>query len=288
MPKQKTKVCTKCHARKGVNDFYSKKSECKKCFKGRVQQKRLDLQAGVGVQVPLSKICKYCEMDLPIDKFALNLGRKDHHETYCKECNIKYQIEWWTRNREEHGAKSAIWADSHPEQVREARKRLYHKDPQKHNKLGKPWREANREHLNELTRDHYHQNVQEEREYGTLMRKKHPDTRSFISIKGGAKKRGIPLQISREDFCVWYNTQPKVCHYCLIPEQLSQDRDRRRLTVDRMNNQLGYQLGNLVLACLKCNILKSDMFTYEEWMDHSTSMLRPKIQILIKQQGTIK
>lgn len=85
------------------------------------------------------------------------------------------------------------------------------------------------------------------------------------------KRRGIlkKILISRKDFVRWYENAPKICIYCNIPEEkLFQWNDSHnnkvcRLTVDCMDNELGYVEGNLVLSCLRCNGIKSDIFDHE-------------------------
>jgi hypothetical protein len=39
-----------------------------------------------------------------------------------------------------------------------------------------------------------------------------------------------------------------------------------RLTVDRLDNNKGYENGNLALSCMRCNGVKSDYFTEEEML----------------------
>ena len=106
----------------------------------------------------------------------------------------------------------------------------------------------------------------------------------YTSLKGrqtyarkheGKKDRGYhltikPVTISREAFVKWYNAQTKECAYCDIPEErLGEIRDKYnnknlRLSVDCKVNHIGYALGNLVLACSRCNSIKSDFFTHED------------------------
>lgn len=37
--------------------------------------------------------------------------------------------------------------------------------------------------------------------------------------------------------------------------------------LDRKNNDRGYEKGNLVVCCTRCNRGKSDQFSYEEWVE---------------------
>ena len=38
----------------------------------------------------------------------------------------------------------------------------------------------------------------------------------------------------------------------------------KRLTIDRKNNQIGYESGNIVKACHICNYIKGSVFTVED------------------------
>lgn len=93
-----------------------------------------------------------------------------------------------------------------------------------------------------------------------------------------------PVTITRNDFVEWYRTQPKNCIYCGLPEEKIKKvhgghLDRvLRLTIDCIDNDLGYAKGNLVLACNRCNLIKSNVFTYEEMLEIGEKYLKPKWQ----------
>lgn len=65
------------------------------------------------------------------------------------------------------------------------------------------------------------------------------------------------------------------CHYCGIEEsqfrkvwgELFYGSNRRggKLEVDHKDSSKGDDVGNCVLACALCNMVKSDKFTYEEF-----------------------
>lgn len=83
-------------------------------------------------------------------------------------------------------------------------------------------------------------------------------------LKHSAKRRNISFLISKEEFSAWYKSQcPYKCSYCeLTLEELKHlgiD-----MSVDRIDNALGYTLDNLTLACLTCNKVKLNVLTYED------------------------
>ena len=91
-------------------------------------------------------------------------------------------------------------------------------------------------------------------------------------LKQGAKKRNIAVTVSREDFVNWYKIQDRVCFYCkrdeptVINDNHFIIRKAKRLTIDRMNNDRGYENDNLALCCQRCNNIKSNYFTVDEML----------------------
>lgn len=105
----------------------------------------------------------------------------------------------------------------------------------------------------------------------------------YTSIKGRLNfYQKKPFTISREDFVEWFNSQPQKCVYCgITKDELPLIKDRiinasTRLTVDCVDNEKGYALGNLVLACMRCNYLKNDFLSSWEMLDIGPKYVRPK------------
>jgi len=93
-----------------------------------------------------------------------------------------------------------------------------------------------------------------------------------------------PFKITRKEFIVWYNSQPKICAYCDLPEdKISKFYDAynkwsSRLSVDAKDNNVGYILENIVLCCRRCNSLKSDLLSYDEMREFAQKYIKPKWQ----------
>jgi hypothetical protein len=78
----------------------------------------------------------------------------------------------------------------------------------------------------------------------------------------------------------WWETTPKVCYYCLLPENAFDELHNlpghinkrfpqrgKSLEIDRKQADLPYSnIQNLVLACYWCNNAKTDTFTEEEFL----------------------
>lgn len=93
----------------------------------------------------------------------------------------------------------------------------------------------------------------------------------YCELKHGAKIRKIDINFSKEEFINWYNSQEQICHYCnrtwLQIEKSNDTNQRGRLTIDRKDNNKGYELNNIILACNRCNTIKSNYFTEEEMLE---------------------
>ena len=96
----------------------------------------------------------------------------------------------------------------------------------------------------------------------------------YSIIKSGLTSKKTPrkylMKISKEDFAKWYSSQEKKCFYCkrsIIETQTDAlNRKVHRLTIDRIDNNRGYEAGNLALACLRCNAIKNNYFTKDEML----------------------
>lgn len=115
----------------------------------------------------------------------------------------------------------------------------------------KAWRQANRQKLQK-----------NERRYN-------------LSPKGIYKKlvqseRSWEVDMTQAEFSEWYLSQPKICYYCGLPQEMLRTIPDRynnrtyRLTVDRVDSSKHYELNNIVLCCLRCNHIKGDFFTQSE------------------------
>ena len=110
-------------------------------------------------------------------------------------------------------------------------------------------------------------------------------------LKGHKKDSGVrALIIDKEAFLSWYEKQKKCCAYCgmtlddfaFVSRVMNVQRKATRLEIDRMNSELPYQSGNLVLACRICNYHKSNFFTHEEFLRIGRTYLRPKFLAILR------
>lgn len=106
-------------------------------------------------------------------------------------------------------------------------------------------------------------------------------SRKCRRLKSSASQRKIPFEMTKDEFVDWFKSEVKECCYCGIKEsELSSHSDakQRNLTVDRRNNNEAYNQDNICLACFRCNNMKSNFFTSDEWLGIATNIIRPRLR----------
>lgn len=94
------------------------------------------------------------------------------------------------------------------------------------------------------------------------------------------RSKSPELLITESDFKLWLNSMPRKCHYCGIQEtelgsmsiKSSIGLHVESLGIDRIDNSLDYQIGNIVLCCYACNKVKSNLFNQSEMMQIGKSI----------------
>lgn len=106
---------------------------------------------------------------------------------------------------------------------------------------------------------------------------------AWFDMRRNSRVRGMEFFVGEDEFCAWYEAQPKRCFYCdadspslLIGVLFG--KKTRRFTIDRKDSSLPYSMGNVVLSCVFCNRTKSDAFTHEEFREIGQKFIKPKWQ----------
>ena len=193
--------------------------------------------------------------------------KKNHRDeilAYLKEYRKDHQDEikeYYQNHRDEILAYQKEYRKEHKDEILAIKTKYYmkHRD-----KLLAKHKEYYKGHKDEI--------IKQQKAY----RNKYLATASGIhnKLKNNLRQRNqlYKLQISKEDFIKWYTSQEQKCFYCGRTLERIQDDDtqlkgnKRRLSIDRIDNDKGYELVNMVLACKRCNMIKNNFFTKDEML----------------------
>ncbi len=84
----------------------------------------------------------------------------------------------------------------------------------------------------------------------------------YGKYKKGAASRGLDFNISFEEFMLLWQ---KPCYYC--------GSSIETIGIDRIDNSIGYMLGNIIPSCFVCNRAKMDM-SQSEFLSHCSMIVR--------------
>jgi len=94
-------------------------------------------------------------------------------------------------------------------------------------------------------------------------RARHPYSATYKDCARRAFRDSVPI-CAKPTFLKWNHTQARVCVYCGLTEPKAQRLFSHRLHVDRKEAAMGYILGNMCLACQRCNLTKNGYLSSSE------------------------
>lgn len=115
-----------------------------------------------------------------------------------------------------------------------------------------------------------------------VQRKYYLSSRGYYTrLRSSAKNRGIGFQLEYNEFQKLFNKQDHKCHYCgcsltRSSERTVMNRKNSDLTVDRLDNSIGYKINNIALCCRRCNMIKGNEFTNDEMLLIADMFIKPK------------
>lgn len=91
----------------------------------------------------------------------------------------------------------------------------------------------------------------------------------YHAFKCNAKRRGIDVGLSSTEFESWLEAEREegACFYCQGLLDFDEPHSLQGLTIDRMDTTKGYTIGNMVVACRRCNVIKGNWFTFDEMIE---------------------
>ena len=145
--------------------------------------------------------------------------------------------------------------------------------------------EVNRKRRSETTKAWAKANPERHREKSLRWQKENPErvkkirfktmsglTNRFTRAKHQAKKRGFCWAITKEEYAQLLKC---VCNYCSGPLNLI------GVGLDRIDNEKGYELGNILPCCGTCNKIRGDRLTRDEMVVAMNAVL--ELRKLIKE-----
>ena len=184
------------------------------------------------------KQCSKCKDVKALSDFYFDKRKGDGRYSCCKQCFLKMARR-----------------DEVKVHLKEYMDKYYSENREKFIIKTKKWREDNPERYRKLQRA---------REISFKF-KSNPKY-IFHVIKQNSKRKNKDFPLKREDFIEWYASQIKLCFYCGIDEETHKNTFGKRLEIDRVKNELPYQLNNIVLCCRYCNSTKGSYLTGEEML----------------------
>lgn len=155
------------------------------------------------------------------------------------------------------------------QKIKETRARHYQKHKEYYKKRSKDYNENNtgkvieyrkkyyertHEEQKAKSREYYHRDLDKSRAKNRE-RSVMPATRFRQGIEA-ARKRELVWDLTFEQYSEIIS---KPCHYC--GKDLT---DQKGSSLDRIDNNLGYTLGNVLPCCGDCNVVKNDVLTVQE------------------------
>ena len=118
-----TKVCNRCHRELPITEFHRNHTrkdgyqcQCKECqkelaqamYKKREEKKKAE-EAEHPVEVPTTKVCAKCKLELPVEMFGHTPKNKNGLKSYCKDCenenSRKYRAQRYGQPKKERRPK---------------------------------------------------------------------------------------------------------------------------------------------------------------------------------------
>lgn len=178
--------------------------------------------------------CTICKKQLPIDSFQRDKTRKSRNgrSATCKVCKAIREKKY----RKEHPEVSKKWREKNLDKIHASARKHYY------NNLSKMKTRSRRKYLYLVEN-----NPEKLKEYYNNFKNNSPQKYAFNVYKRNAKNRGIAFELSFSDFIKLWKVP---CVYC--------GGNIEKVGIDRVDNNLGYSIDNIVSCCSVCNRMKMD------------------------------
>ncbi len=102
----------------------------------------------------------------------------------------------------------------------------------------------------------------------------------YNRLKKAAERRSLEFNLTMDEFIEWHKATKRQCYYCEIDETLlkTSQKPRAFMSIDRKDNNQGYEINNICLCCYRCNNKKGAFFTEEDWLKITNEFVKPRIK----------
>jgi len=194
--------------------------------------------------------CKNCQKEII---------RKSNRQKLCFNCEKEYRKEYDRKYK-------AKYYQLHKIEIAKKKKEFYQLHQDKLKKFYKDKYLRYKEHIKIYQQEHKQEIKNYQKNYILT------STSIYSTLLNRNKKLKREF-ITKNDFINWYNQQEQKCYYCgrslkeIKQDQKETNNHKNRLSIDRKNNNRGYTLDNIVLACYRCNLIKGNYFTEREMLN---------------------
>ncbi len=178
------------------------------------------------------KRCSKCKVVKAVDNFWKDRSKGDGLTSSCKVCMNQV---------------TNIYKETHHEQFRER--------------------------INTYQRTLRRRNLEKVREYHKLQKRRYNRTPAgkYWNLRTRVMREGLEFNITQGEFVEWFNKQDLGCYYCGVPLMFiagrNSDKKLQGISIDRKDNNRGYELDNMCLACRRCNTIKNSYFTEKQMLE---------------------
>lgn len=148
--------------------------------------------------------------------------------------------------------------------------------------------ENHKDELSDKSKERYYEDVEASR--AKQRERTKTATGVYNCIKSRATKAGTTL-CDKGTFLEWYDKQPKVCHYCGLPEEYAEVWSvgrQTQLAFDQKEAGVGYYPKNMVLACARCNTAKLNYWDHDTFLKLSETSFRPFVKQFLETVDSVQ
>ena len=179
-----SKVCSKCHQEKNVDDFYKRKTSkdglrscCKEC-ENNVKP----------IIIRETKVCSKCHIEKSVNDFHKSKQSLDGFRPDCKDCFSDNSKRYYEENKQSINNKSKIYILNHLNKIIEYKKQYYEENKQKIKKKHSTYYQENKKTIKSKVKEYQKNNRDDinkrirERKKTDLLFKFTKNIRQLISI----------------------------------------------------------------------------------------------------------